>query len=264
MQHTVLPFLTVACIFIRSPSRRTVLIGGGTESTAERGDVGRSVIAPFLQAMNVKKLDALVVTHADADHCNGLLAVLREVPVGIVLDGAVHSDNIEAAEYLQLRRALALRKVQVVAARGGQNLNLGAGAMLRVLAPLLPDFQGEKSDNNNAAVLKLEYGQTSALLTADIEREAEERIVRCVENLKCTILKVAHHGSKTSTQELFLRVARPQAAIISCGRYNRFGHPNGGVLRRLAMHKIAAFRTDVNGAIEVSCDGKSCWIPTMR
>jgi competence protein ComEC len=249
--------------FVRGPLGRTVLIDGGTESQAERGDVGRTVIVPFLQSQSVGKLDALIITHADADHCNGLLAVVREVPVGIVIDGAQQGDA-SAAEYLQLRQELARREIPVIAAHAGQQLNLGGGARIKVISPLDPPLRGENSDNNNAAVVKLEFGKTSILLTADIEREAEERLARRGADLRCTILKVAHHGSQTSTQETFLRAAAPNAAIISCGRYNRFGHPRPEVLRRLWERKVPTFRTDVSGAIEVSCDGQNCWVQTQR
>lgn len=250
-------------IVIRAPSGRTTLIDGGGVSRFEREDVGRTVIVPYLQAMGVRRLDALVITHADADHCNGLISVVREVPIGIVIDGAQQGD-ISATEYLQLRRVLAQRKIRVVATHNGQRLNLGMGAQLQVLAPFEPLFRGEHADNNNAATLRLDYGKTSVLLTGDIERPAEERLVRRGADVHCTILKVAHHGSKTSSCELLLRAAAPQAALISCGRYNPFGHPNAEVLRRLAQHHVATFRTDVSGAIEVSCDGQSCQVQAQR
>jgi competence protein ComEC len=250
-------------ILVRAPSGRSVLIDGGGLARFEREDVGGSVIVPYLEAMGVRRLDALVITHADSDHCNGLISVVREVPVGLVIDGAQQGE-VTATEYLELRRALAERKIRVVAAHNGQRLNLGAGARMQVLAPLQPPFRGEHADNDNAAVLRLDYGKTSVLLTGDIERPAEERLVRRGANLHCTILKVAHHGSKTSTCEMLLRAAAPQAALISCGRYNPFGHPNAEVLRRLAQHHVATFRTDVSGAIEVSCDGQACWVQTQR
>ena len=139
-------------------------------------------------------------------------------------------------------------------------MNLGE-AKLSVLAPLLPL---QKGDNNNAAVLRLDYGEASVLLTADIEKETEERLARRGANLKCTILKVAHHGSQTSTTPLLLKSAQPQAALISCGRYNRFGHPAAGVLQRLDQNRIGVFRTDLDGAIEISSDGKNSWIQTTH
>jgi competence protein ComEC len=250
-------------LLVRSPSGRTVLIDGGSTSRFESENVGNTVIVPYLQAMGVQRLDALVITHSDADHCNGLLAVVRELPVGMVIDGG-QQDEAGASEYLELRRALELRKIPVVTAHSGQRLNLGAGAELQVLAPLAPPFRGENANNNNATTLRLAYGQTSILLTGDIERAAEERLVRRGAQLQCTVLKVAHHGSKTSTSELLLRSAAPRAALISCGRYNPFGHPSATVLQRLARHHITTFRTDTSGALEVACDGQTCSVQTQR
>ena len=132
---------------------------------------------------------------------------------------------------------------------------------MTVLAPLEPPLA---SDNDNAAVLRLDYGQTSILLTGDIEQAAEERLVRRGTNLRCTVLKVAHHGSKTSTSPAFLKAAHPQAAVLSCGRYNSFGHPAPQTLGRLAQQRTPIFRTDVNGAVDISCDGRECWVQTYR
>jgi len=244
---------------IRSPQNRTVLIDGGSDSDGRRSNVGQSVIVPYLQTRGVKKLDVMVITHADADHCNGLLNVVREIPVGLVLDGATGNDP-SATEYLELKREILKRKIPLIPARAGQKINLGE-ATLSVLAPILPL---QKGDNNNAAVLRLDQGKFSVMFTADIEKETEERLVRRGANLKCTILKVAHHGSQTSSTPLFLKASRPQAAIISCGRYNRFGHPTTGVLQRLSQQKINTFRTDLDGAIEITSDGEKSWIQTTR
>jgi competence protein ComEC len=246
-------------IAIISPQGRTVLIDGGGEEQNRRANVGQSVIVPYLQARGVRKIDVLVITHADADHCNGLLSVLREVPVGLVIDGAP-SQVTDEIEYLELKREIARRKIPRVPARAGQKINLGAATM-QVLAPLPPLFEG---DNNNCAVLRLDDGKISALFTGDIEKEAEERLVRRGKNVRCTILKVAHHGSQTSTASFFLKAARPQVALISSGRYNRFGHPAAGVLQRLSNAQVPVFRTDLDGAIEVASDGKKCWIETMN
>ena len=246
-------------ILIRSPQNRTVLIDGGSDAQGLRSNVGQSVIVPYFQTAGTRKIDVLVITHADADHCNGLLQVLREIPVGFVLDGAA-SDDVTATEYIELKREILRRKIPIVRAQSGQKLDLG-DADLSVLAPLVPL---QKGDNNNAVVFRLDYDKTSFLLTADIEKETEERLVRRGANLKCTFLKVAHHGSQTSTTPLFLKAARPQTAIISCGRYNRFGHPNMEVLGRLNKQKLGVFRTDLDGAIEISSDGENSWIQTVR
>ena len=246
-------------ILIRSAKSRAVLIDGGSDAGGQRTNVGQSVIVPFLQTRGVKKLDAMVITHADADHCNGLLSVVREIPVALVLDGATGND-VTATEYLELKREILKRKIPLIPARAGQKLNLG-DATLSVLAPISPLLQG---DNNNAAVLRLDHEKFSMVFTADIEKEAEERLVRRGANLQCTILKVSHHGSQTSSTPLFLKAARPQAAVISCGRYNRFGHPGAGVLQRLNRQKINVFRTDLDGAVEITSDGEKSWIQSAR
>jgi competence protein ComEC len=246
-------------IAILSPQGRTVLIDGGGEASNRRADVGQSVIVPYLQARGVRVIDVLVISHADADHCNGLLSVLREIPVGLVIDGA-RPDVTDEIEYLELKREIERRKIPRVPARVGQKINLGAATM-QILAPMPPLFEG---DNNNCAVLRLDDQRISALFTGDIEKEAEERLVRRGANVRCTILKAAHHGSQTSTTSLFLKAARPQIALISCGRYNRFGHPAPGVLQRLNRENIPVLRTDLDGAIEITSDGQKCWITTME
>lgn len=254
-------------ILIESPTGRAVLIDGGTLSTAERGDVGRSVIVPYLQSRGVRRLDAVVVTHADADHLNALPHVLREVPVAMILDGGASADGgtdhdtASEIEYQNLLAVAKQRKVVRKRPRAGQRLNLGDGAVLTVLSPLEPPLQ---SGNNNSIVLRLDYGQTSMLLTGDIEREAEERLIRRGANLHCTVLKVAHHGSKTSTSQVMMRASRPEAAVISCGRYNSFGHPAAQTLQQLTAAKAPVFRTDINGAVEITLDGRRCWIQTFR
>jgi competence protein ComEC len=113
-------------------------------------------------------------------------------------------------------------------------------------------------------VLRVDFGKSSVLLTADIEADAEERLVRRGADLHCTVLKVAHHGSPTSTSPDFLAAAGPKFAMISCGRYNKFGHPGAGVLSRLDAARIGYFRTDVNGAVEIDCDQASCRASTYR
>jgi competence protein ComEC len=246
-------------IAVLSPQGRTVLIDGGGEEHNRRASVGQSVIVPYLQARGVSKVDVLVITHADADHCNGLLSVLREIPVGLVIDGA-RADVKNDPEYLELKREITRQKIPRMAARVGQKIHLGAATM-EVLAPLPPPFEG---DNNNAAVLRLDDRNISALFTGDIEREAEERLVRRGANLRAAILKIAHHGSQTSTTPLFLKTVRPQIALVSSGRYNRFGHPAPGVLQRLSKAGVPVLRTDLDGAIEIFSDGRKYWIETAQ
>jgi competence protein ComEC len=253
-----------------------VLIDGGTRQGEGRGEVGRAVIVPYLQSIGVNRIDALVVTHADSDHCNALPFVLHELPVGLVIDGAASvatpSDSAKGssassgqgaldADYQSARAAWRERGIPAYAAHPGQRLELGDGISLTVIAPLEPVLPG---DNNNSAVLRLDYGAVGMLFTGDIESAAEERLVRRGMPVRCTVLKLAHHGSKTSTTPLLLNAAQPKIAVLSCGRYNSFGHPAPQTLHRLNERRVPVYRTDVHGAIEIFSDGRACWVQTMR
>jgi competence protein ComEC len=221
------------------------------------------VLVPALQSLGVERLDLVLLTHADVDHCNGLASVAREIPIGTFLDGPSASGKPPApsqVDYWELRKALAAQKVPLLTPSGGQQFRLGE-VVLQLLGPDSPPLE---SENNNSITARLDFGQSSFVLTGDIEKEAEERLLKRGVNLKCTVLKVAHHGSKSSTTPDFLNAANPSVALISCGRYNRFGHPGASTLRQLTDHGAAIFRTDVSGALEVECDRTSCAVSTFR
>lgn len=262
------------CIIVKSPSGRVLMIDGGSIDTG-RGDVGRGVIVPYLQSIGARRIDVLALTHADADHSNALSWVAREVPPAAFLDGVSgahstsmprHTNDAAAVDYQDVRRAMQRSGASEVPSRAGQTIDLGDGpsgrVAVRVLAPLTPPLPG---DNDNGLVLRLEYGSVSFLFTADIEAGAENRLLRRGrEQLRCTVLKAAHHGSKTSSSAAFLQAAQPKIAVISCGRYNRFGHPAPSVLQRLQATGAQTFRTDLDGAVEITSDGQACWVQTQR
>lgn len=256
-------------IFIQTPSGRAILIDGGTIAGTEHGKVGNSVIVPYLQAHGIKRLDAVLLTHADSDHCNALDEVMNEVPVGLFLDGSgtrepsgkIAEPSLAKTDYWILRKQMSVHHVQRTLAQAGQMLQLGDGVKLQILEPMRPDLKG---DNNHSMVAKLIYGNTSILLTGDMEAEEEMQLVHRGVNLQCTILKVGHHGSATSSTPEFLQAASPAAAIISCGRYNPFGHPATSTLERLKTMHIPWFRTDLQGTIQIHSDGEKCWIKTFR
>ncbi|PQV64847.1 competence protein ComEC [Abditibacterium utsteinense] len=254
-------------ILVRTPSGQNILIDGGSLDGRERSDIGAQVIVPALQSLGVEQLDLLVLTHSDADHCNGLSALAREIPVRAFLDGPSvnqngKTENLDPAltDYFALRKLLDSQKIPVITPRAGQFFRFG-DLKLRLLAPIFPLLD---SVNDDAIVCRLEWGKTSILLTGDIEKSGEARLLSRGANLKCTVLKVAHHGSKTSTTPAFLRAAKPALALISCGRYNRFGHPNPQTLRTLQDAKVPTFRTDLSGALEVDCDKNSCRVTPFR
>jgi len=249
---------------IRAPSGRALLIDGGSSGGENRNDVGRAVIAPYLQSLGINHLDAMILTHADSDHCNGLSSVLNEVPVDMALDGAANVRGFHLAaqpDYWELREAWKKRGVRIVAPRAGQKIDLGDGVILTILAPIPPAFE---SDNENGIVARLDFGTTSFLFTGDIGEAGEERLLQSGADLRCTVLKVAHHGSNKSGTAEFLRAASPRIAVVSCARYNSFGHPAPKTLSNLAQRGASTFRTDRDGAVEITSDGRTCKVQTFR
>ena len=258
------------CLLVRDPSGRAMLIDGGS-SDSGRPDVGSSVIVPYLQSVGVEKLDALLITHSDSDHFNGLAQVAREVPIDRVFmtaTSAVALDKaaVRAEEYPRLLAQLRASGAPLQALHGGETFALGQ-VKVRVLWPP-QNLSIKAASNASSVVLRLDYGNTSALLTGDSEADVEKALLRdensrrALENV--TLLKVGHHGSRSSSTAEFLKTVQPRVALISCGRYNRFGHPTSEVLTRLAQMQINTFRTDLDGNIEVSCDASTCDASSAR
>jgi len=251
-------------ILIRSPAGRSVLIDGGTLETGTRGDIANSVIVPALQSYGVDRIDLLVLTAADPSHCNGLTGVVNEVPVGLFLDGPsatqARPDPV-AADYVALRRALAARGVPFTAPAPGESFDLGDGARLTVIAPRGPAFA---FPDDNGVVMRLDYGANSFLFPGDIGAGAEQRLLDQRANLRCTVLKVPRHGAVSSLSQGFLKAASPRVALISCGKYNTYGHPDVSVLRNLDGAGAAIFRTDISGAIDTVCERSACEVRTFR
>lgn len=249
---------------IETPSGRVVVIdGGGIPAVDERegGDPGSRILVPFLRSRGISAVDLLVATHPDDDHVQGLVAAVTRLSVRAALDGGLPSGPGPCA---RLRGALNARGVRVHTARRGQHFDLGGGARLEVLHPTAPFLTGTHSDdNNNAIVLRLIYGKTRVLFTADAEQEAEESLLRSGLDLQAEVLKVGHHGSRGSTSAAFLKAVQPTVAILSCGRNNRFGHPHKETLQRL--EGVRLFRTDQQGAIVLETDGERIRItPTLK
>jgi competence protein ComEC len=254
------------CIVARE-NGRTIVVDGGS---SDRADVARSTILPFLQMQGVRRIDALFVSHPDDDHFNALPEVIREIPVARlylaprILDAA--QPLLYADAWRRFLRDCRARGTQILPLEAPQVLALGdAGANLplRVLWPKR-DSKTSAGTNTNSLVLKIERGASSILLTGDADLAVEDALHGDAAAQNITVLKVGHHGSKTASSEAFLRQARPHAAVISCGRYNSFGHPSAAVLERLATLGIPTKRTDLDGTIEIECDDSSCQISSFR
>jgi competence protein ComEC len=223
-------------------------------------DVGSRVLAPALWEKGILRLGTLVVTHGDPDHLGGGLSLLRDFRPGHLWAG------IDVPSHQPSRALLesAIHDgVRVEPVRAGGERAWG-NARIRVLSPPEPDWERQRVRNDDSVVLEITYGDVAVLLTGDISSEVERDIVPRLTRARIRILKVAHHGSRTSTSEAFLDAWRPQIAIISCGRGNRFGHPTREVLARLDAIGARVLRTDLDGEITIDTDGQAVHVETFR
>jgi competence protein ComEC len=248
-------------ILIESPSGRKALIDGGgrqeinsSKAISKEDPTGRSIIVPFLRKKGINELDLLILTHPHDDHVGGLPYVLEKIKVDQVLDsGQPHTSR----GYYRFLRAIQKKKIPYKIARAGQVIDLGDGVNGYVLHPSEPLISGTESDlNNNSIVIKLDYGRTSFLFMGDTGFEGENRILSSGRSLKSDVLKVGHHGSRTSTSIKLLEMTRPEYAVISVGARNKFGHPSPDTLRRLNNYGVKVLRTDLNGAVIFKSDGQ--------
>jgi len=235
-----------------------MLVDGGPEAES-----ATRALSGVLSPMD-RSLDLVALTHLDADHSRGLLQVLNRYRVDDVLVGR---PDQEAALYPQWRQALDRQGIRPIRLSAGYRIQLDQDVSLEVLHPPGSAAPEKFTDaNNNGLVLRLVYRDVSILLTADIEAEAERSLLDGSVPIKSDVLKIAHHGSKTSTTAPFLQRVQPSLAIISAGADNRFGHPHEEVVNRL-QHAVGdrnIYRTDQNGNTEVISDGTTIWVKTQR
>ncbi len=240
-------------ILIQKGSRQVLVDGGPSPREITLGLGSRM---PFWD----RTIDLVVMTHPHQDHLAGLVEVLRRYRVEHVLYPDLDS---QSPLYDEWQRLIEEKAIEGIVARSGQVIDLGDGVVISVLSPLPEPFTGSESDvDNNSVVLRLSAGDVSFLLTGDIMEEAERELVRERAGLAAMVLKVAHHGSDTSTTPGFLAAVSPQAAVICCGADNRFGHPDAVVLSRLEgeIDSGYIYRTDIHGTVDFFTDGERLWV----
>ncbi len=254
-------------ILIQSPSGRSALIDGGGEIGAQRSgwDVGRMRVVPALRRAGVRRVDVVVLSHAHEDHVGGLPAVMENFPIGLVLDPGVPHPAPSYARFLRLIEA---RRIPYRQAGDGLQVDLGAGARLTILHPAGPadppgDLDGD-AVHARGVVARLTHGRNAALFTGDVEVPVERVLIDRGAPLASQMLKVGHHGSRTSTSPEFVARVRPRIAVISLGADNAFGHPHPATLATLTASGAAIYRTDRDGAVKITCDGTTLRVYTMR
>ena len=270
-------------ILIISPTGKAALI--------DTGDTGKGkLVLDALKRYQVERLDYFIATEPHSDHIGGADEVLKGVKVGTVIDNGVDlstpapaaaaNPNGKGAKakatstppppkkgavtawFDKYQTAVKQSGAQYEKVQPGKKYDLGGGAILTVIAPSEPFFTKEQMKaggneiNANSIVLRLDYGDFSMLFMGDAEAQTEQRLLGKNLELKANVLKVAHHGSKYATSEEFVKRVKPEAAIISDGAWNRYGHPAQVVLDRLKAANVKVYRTDLQGEITITTKGK--------
>ena len=251
-------------ILVTFPNGRVMVMDGGGipvfgHHRPSQLDIGEDVVAPYLWSRSIRRIDVLALSHAHEDHIGGLPALLRDFEVGELWTGATP----DSPEWIALRKLAARRGVRVVPLRRGDCRAFGA-ASIDVLAPAVDYQPGAQPHNNDSLTLRLKFGRHSFLLTGDIEGQVETELVLGSLVGKTDVLKVAHHGSKTSSSDRFLDAAQPAVGVVSVGFDNFYHHPHPDVVARYAERHIALLRTDAFGLVSVSTDGKRLSLDTGR
>lgn len=242
---------------VLTPSGKAVLFDAGGRRTGNF-DIGERVTLPYLRHYGVRRLEAVFLTHAHEDHAQGCGAVLHNLPVG-----AVYTAGEGRAAYARSMRLgdndPVLGKLQP--ASSGQRFELD-GLTIEVLHAPQAAKEEKKRGNEASNVYRLRYGKASFLITGDLTAEGEAALLERGVDVRATVLKVAHHGSRTSTSEAFLKAAHPAYGVICAGRDNSFGHPHAEVVDRLQQHDVKIMRTDRDGAIVFATDGRRLRLST--
>jgi competence protein ComEC len=245
-------------ILIQTPNGQDILIDGGPDP--QKINLELSERLPFWD----RTMDLVVSTQPQADHVTGLVEVLQRYRVEQVLDPGVSYDSVIYQEYIRL---IEDEEIEYNVARAGQEIDLGSGVKMEVLNPSESLWEGTSDDvDNNGVVLRLSWNNVSFLFTADIRAEAEFELIMQRANLKSTVLKIGHHGSKTSTTSQFLAAVDPEVAVICVGANNTFGHPSAEVVGRLIdrLGEGSVYRTDEDGTVEFFTDGEKLWVKAER
>ena len=208
-------------------------------------------MVPYILDRGYTKIDTIIISHFDSDHVKGILSVMQELKVGEVL---IAKQGEESENYNEFRKIVKDKNIRVRIVKKGDLINIEKNLKFRILWPSQTLIE-ENILNNNSIVTRLEYKKFSMIFTGDIEKIAEEEIIKEYQNktylLKANILKVGHHGSKTSSIKEFVNIINPKIAIIGVGKDNKFGHPSDEVIKRLKEKNISIFRTDKNGEISI-------------
>jgi competence protein ComEC len=242
-------------ILVVFPDGKRLLVDGGGipafgHTTRSQLEIGEDVVAPYLWNRSFRSLDAVALSHAHDDHSGGLPALIGAFRPRELWTGATP----DSPSWTEVRDAAVRQGTRIVPMTAPRRFEFG-GAQVEVLAPLPGYAAADTPKNNDSLVLRVRYGRHAFLLTGDVERQIEWGMLDAGETARADVLKVAHHGSKTSSTEEFLAAVSPTFAIVSAGFENSYGHPHAETLDRLERHGAVVLRTDLDGLITIRSDG---------
>ena len=242
------------CTLIQTHEKKNILIdGGGSEFGSF--DVGESILLPYLLNRGINKIDYMMISHFDSDHIGGLFYIMENLKVDNIIISRQGKNTENFKKFIQI---MSEKQINLIIVKRGDYVKIDGTSYFEILFP----EEKQISDNvlnNNSIVAKFVSSNVTMLFTGDIEEIAEKRLCELYRNtnkLQADIIKVAHHGSKTSSTLSFLKLVNPQIALIGVGADNNFGHPNEGVLERIKKLGTQIYRTDQTGEVSIVIDKK--------
>jgi len=235
-------------IFVEAPNGNQILIDGGPNKAVLR-ELSKQM--PFYD----RTIDGIILTHPHLDHYAGLNEVMKKYKVNLEMDPGT---KVKGAGFGEFENLTKIKNIKSLYAKRGMIINLGKDLRLDILLPVINDEN--LSEHDGMLVSRLVYKNNSFLLTGDMEDNLENFLISFGDNVKSDVLKIGHHGSKTSTSEKFLGLVNPELAVISAGKNNKYGHPHQEVTNRLAGFEIPTLRTDEKGTIVIESDGEKIMV----
>ncbi len=227
----------------------------GQNILVDTGDIAtRDKLVAYIKKEGITTIDKVIITHPHADHLGGMPGVIENFKVGQIYDSG---KTATTSLYRQYMSAVDKKKIPFTVVAPGSEVAIGTDMKLKFLAPDKSLLAGAEV-NNSSVVAKLMYNKFSMLLTGDAEKESEALMLKkYAGDLKSNVLKVGHHGSNTSSSPEFLKAVQPEVAIISLGANNDYHHPHPSILKRFAAAKLKVYRTDANGTVTITSNGKT-------
>lgn len=226
---------------------QTVLVDTGDSNTRDK-------MVAYIKKEGITTIDKVIITHPHADHLGGMPGILENFKVGQIYDSG---QTATTALYKQYMSLVNKKNIPFTVVTAGTEIVISGDSKLKIFAPEKP-FITESALNNNSIVAKLIYNQFSMLLTGDAEKDSEARMLKTYGGeLKSKVLKAGHHGSNTSSSPAFLKAVAPEAAIISVGVNNDYHHPHPSTLKKYVEAKLKVYRTDIDGTVTITSDGKT-------